>query len=104
LRSTPYIVSRQIGKDRHAAIEVADIDSLMQLVEALERQPQGIKRRTCGISKRSTRAPIRKQTAKPTLLVEQSLGHNVFEPALHVFTKRRDRVHFLYWQRNGSGL
>jgi transposase len=35
----------------------------------------------------------RKQAASLTLLVEQSLGHNVFEPALYVFTnRRRERV------------
>lgn len=40
-------------------------------------------------------APVdgRKQAASLALLVEQSLGRNVFEPALYVFTnRRRERV------------
>lgn len=40
-------------------------------------------------------APVdgRKQAASLALLVEQSLGHNVFDPALYVFTnRRRERV------------
>jgi transposase len=52
-------------------------------------------------------APVdgRKQAASLALLVEQSLGHNVFEPALYVFTnRRRDRVRILYWERNGLCL
>ena len=47
----------------------------------------------------------RKQAASLALLVEQSLGHDVFEPALYVFTtRRRDRVRILYWERNGLCL
>jgi hypothetical protein len=36
-------------------------------------------------------APVdgRKQAASLALLVEQSLGHNVFEPALYIFSNRR---------------
>lgn len=52
-------------------------------------------------------APVdgRKQAASLALLVEQSLGHNVFESALYVFTnRRRDRVRILYWERNGLCL
>lgn len=52
-------------------------------------------------------APVdgRKQAASLALLVEQSLGHNVFDPALYVFTsRRRDRVRVLYWERNGLCL
>lgn len=52
-------------------------------------------------------APVdgRKQAASLALLVEQSLGRNVFEPALYVFTtRRRDRVRILYWERNGLCL
>lgn len=52
-------------------------------------------------------APVdgRKQAASLALLVEQSLGHNVFDPALYVFTnRRRDRVRILYWERNGLCL
>jgi transposase len=52
-------------------------------------------------------APVdgRKQATSLALLVEQSLGHNVFEPALYVFTnRRRDRVRILYWERNGLCL
>jgi len=52
-------------------------------------------------------APVdgRKQAASLALLVEQSLRHNVFEPALYVFTtRRRDRVRILYWERNGLCL
>lgn len=49
-------------------------------------------------------APVdmRKQAASLALLVEQSLGHNVFEAALYAFTNRkRDRVRIVYWERNG---
>jgi transposase len=52
-------------------------------------------------------APVdgRKQAASLALLVEQSLGHNVFEPALYIFSnRRRDRVRILYWERNGLCL
>lgn len=52
-------------------------------------------------------APVdgRKQAASLALLVEQSLGRNVFEPALYIFTnRRRDRVRILYWERNGLCL
>jgi transposase len=52
-------------------------------------------------------APVdmRKQAASLALLVEQSLGHNVFEPALYVFCNRkRDRVRIVYWERNGLCL
>jgi transposase len=52
-------------------------------------------------------APVdmRKQAASLALLVEQSLGRNVFEPALYVFTnRRRDRVRIVYWERNGLCL
>jgi transposase len=52
-------------------------------------------------------APVdgRKQAASLALLVEQSLGRNVFEPALYVFTTRRfNRVRILYWERNGLCL
>ena len=49
-------------------------------------------------------APVdmRKQAASLALLVEQSLGRNVFDPALYVFSNRkRDRVRIVYWERNG---
>lgn len=49
-------------------------------------------------------APVgmRRQAASLALLVEQSLGHNVFDPALYVFcNRRRDRVRIVYWERNG---
>ena len=52
-------------------------------------------------------APVdmRKQATSLALLVEQSLGRNVFEPALYVFTNRkRDRVRIVYWERNGLCL
>jgi len=52
-------------------------------------------------------APVdmRKQATGLALLVEQSLGCNVFEPALYVFSnRRRDRVRILYWERNGLCL
>src|SRR5438105_10942433 len=52
-------------------------------------------------------APVdmRKQAASLALLVEQSLGRNVFEPALYVFSnRRRDRVRIVYWERNGLCL
>lgn len=52
-------------------------------------------------------APVdmRKQAASLALLVEQSLGRNVFEPALYVFCNRkRDRVRIVYWERNGLCL
>lgn len=52
-------------------------------------------------------APVdmRKQAASLALLVEQSLGRNVFEPALYAFTNRkRDRVRIVYWERNGLCL
>lgn len=52
-------------------------------------------------------APVdmRKQAASLALLVEQSLGCNVFEPALYVFCNRkRDRVRIVYWERNGLCL
>lgn len=52
-------------------------------------------------------APVdmRKQAASLALLVEQSLGHNVFDTALYVFTNRkRDRVRIVYWERNGLCL
>jgi transposase len=48
---------------------------------------------------------MRKQAASLALLVEQSLGRNVFEPALYVFCNRkRDRVRIVYWERNGLCL
>lgn len=48
---------------------------------------------------------MRKQAAGLALLVEQSLGCNVFEPALYVFSNRRhDRVRIVYWERNGLCL
>ena len=39
-------------------------------------------------------APVdgRKQAASLALLVEQSLGHNVFEPALYVFLRPADAI------------
>lgn len=52
-------------------------------------------------------APVdmRKQAASLALLVEQSLGHNVFDASLYVFTNRkRDRVRIVYWERNGLCL
>lgn len=52
-------------------------------------------------------APVdmRKQAASLALLVEHSLGHNVFEAALYVFSNRkRDRVRIVYWERNGLCL
>ena len=52
-------------------------------------------------------APVdmRKQAASLALLVEQSLGHNVFDSALYVFCNRkRDRVRIVYWERNGLCL
>jgi len=52
-------------------------------------------------------APVdmRKQAASLALLVEQSLGQNVFDASLYVFTNRkRDRVRIVYWERNGLCL
>ena len=52
-------------------------------------------------------APVdmRKQAASLALLVEQSLGHNVFDASLYIFTNRkRDRVRIVYWERNGLCL
>jgi len=47
----------------------------------------------------------RKQATGLALLIEQSLGRSVFEPALYVFTNRRkDRVRIVYWERNGLCL
>jgi len=44
----------------------------------------------------------RKQATGLALLIEQSLGRSVFEPALYVFANRRkDRVRIVYWERNG---
>jgi transposase len=44
----------------------------------------------------------RKQATGLALLIEQSLGRDVFEPALYVFANRRkDRVRIVYWERNG---
>jgi transposase len=48
---------------------------------------------------------MRKQAASLALLVEQSLKHDVFAPALYVFSNRRhDRVRIVYWERNGLVL
>lgn len=52
-------------------------------------------------------APVdmRKQAASLALLVEQSLGGNIFEPAIYAFANRRaDRVKLVYWERNGLVL
>jgi len=47
----------------------------------------------------------RKQATGLALLIEQSLGRDVFEPALYVFANRRkDRVRIIYWERNGLCL
>ena len=38
-------------------------------------------------------------------IVEQELGHNVFEGHLYAFTnKRRNKIKCLYWERNGFVL
>ena len=48
---------------------------------------------------------MRKQATSLALLVEQSLGHEVFDGALYVFAnRRRDRVRIVYWERNGLCL
>ena len=48
---------------------------------------------------------MRKQAASLALLIEQSLGRSVFEPALYVFANRsRNRVRIVYWERNGLCL
>jgi transposase len=48
---------------------------------------------------------MRKQATGLALLIEQSLGRSVFEPALYVFSNRRkDRVRIVYWERNGLCL
>lgn len=48
---------------------------------------------------------MRKQATGLALLIEQSLGRSVFEPALYVFCNRRnDRVRIVYWERNGLCL
>jgi transposase len=48
---------------------------------------------------------MRKQATGLGLLIEQSLGRSVFEPALYVFANRRkDRVRIVYWERNGLCL
>ena len=48
---------------------------------------------------------MRKQATGLALLIEQSLGRSVFEPALYVFAnRRRDRVRIVYWERNGLCL
>lgn len=52
-------------------------------------------------------APVdmRKQAASLALLVEQSLGLDVFAAALYCFSNaRRDRVKIVYWERNGLVL
>ena len=47
----------------------------------------------------------RKQATGLALLIEQSLGRSVFEPALYVFANRRkDRVRIVYWERSGLCL
>jgi transposase len=48
---------------------------------------------------------MRKQATGLALLIEQSLGRSVFDPALYVFCNRRkDRVRIVYWERNGLCL
>ena len=48
---------------------------------------------------------MRKQATGLALLIEQSLGRSVFEPALYVFANRKkDRVRIVYWERNGLCL
>jgi transposase len=48
---------------------------------------------------------MRKQATGLALLIEQSLGRSVFDPALYVFTnRRRDRVRIVYWERSGLCL
>lgn len=48
---------------------------------------------------------MRKQAASLALLIEQSLGRSVFEPALYVFANRnKNRVRIVYWERNGLCL
>lgn len=48
---------------------------------------------------------MRKQATGLALMIEQSLGRSVFEPALYVFSNRRkDRVRIVYWERNGLCL
>ena len=52
-------------------------------------------------------APVdmRKQAASLALLVEQSLGCNVFDGAVFGFANaRRDRVKLVAWERNGLVL
>jgi len=72
------------------------------LVPSQPYQPQRERRIHFG---RITPVDGRKQAASLALLVEQSLGRNVFEPALYVFTtRRRDRVRILFWERKGLCL
>lgn len=52
-------------------------------------------------------APVdmRKQAASLALLIEQSLGLDVFSAALYCFANaKRDRVKIVYWERNGLVL
>lgn len=52
-------------------------------------------------------APVdfRKSIAGLSLLVEQSLALNPFEPVLFVFiNRRRDKIKILYWEKNGFCL
>lgn len=53
------------------------------------------------------REPVdfRKSISGLSVLVEQELGLNPFEPALYVFTNRqRNKIKVLYWHRNGFCL
>ena len=48
---------------------------------------------------------FRKAIQGLSLLVEQALGLNPFEPTLFVFiNRRRDKIKVLYWEKNGFCL
>ncbi|MFT5013727.1 MAG: transposase [Planctomycetaceae bacterium] len=53
----------------------------------------------------ATPVDFRKAITGLSLLVEQSLGLNPFEPNLFVFINRRqDKIKILYWEKNGFCL
>jgi transposase len=53
------------------------------------------------------REPVdfRKQSAGLAAIVQQELGHNLFEGGLYAFTNRqRNKIKCLYWEHNGFVL